>query len=430
MVCAVETAFISSAGGQGRNSTPNRRFRVLLTNWERLFESNEERCTLCRDDIERKGLMMDELLGQPVQCDRGPHGIALDPASGEMTNYSYVGISGGDLVFRRDSGGDFNASRPEWAAPRKYEADIEDVVKFSRISDLSGVEEYAYAHGPLFGPRFSSEGISREPIDAWYFAIGVMALALELVVASQSGGWRALQGKKVAFEFEAVLSARDEKRLSTGKAIGCDPSKSCWSVRASSKFACDIPDVYQRFVLGDQYDRGIWTSRKLVDLAEEWAEFEARPIPGWAALDETDQDRWESAYEMLPGVYAGIVFHDSVCDAIGKPGKQTPTSIRQPLDERPELADKLGNKLCRLLYEALVSAHVRNVPYGWISHKFGPVFEDRLRRMWFTVSTYADKMVFGLCDHCGKPYLHNANKTRKYCSDRCRKAAAKARHGS
>lgn len=373
---------------------------------------------------------MENLLGQSAQCDSGPRGIAIDPASGEMANFSYVGISDDNLVFRRVSGSSYGiASPPEWTDPSKYRNDIEDVLEFSRISTLNEVEGYAAAHGPLFGPRFSSNGISREPVEAWFFAAWVMSLAFEFAAAaSKPGGWRILHSnKRVGFDFELVPSPRDKKRLATGKAIGYDASRSCWSVRASCKFTRNIPDIYQWFVLGDQYDSGIWTSRKFDGTAEEWREFQARRIGEWAAFDETDQDRRESLFEMLPGISAGIVFNDTVDGTLGESGRQVPVTIRQPLEEHPELAEELGGKLCRLLYETLVSAHVRNVTYGWISHEFGPIFEEHLRRMWYTVSTYADKKCIAFCQHCGAPYIRATNRPRKYCSTSCNKAASKAR---
>lgn len=374
---------------------------------------------------------MSEQAYSAVPGGKGPHGIGIDPMSGEVANYAYVGISEGDLVFRRSSGGGYVAAlQAKWEGKDQYENEIEGVREFSRISDFNGVESYAAAHGPLFGPVASSHEVCREPLEAWYFEIGLMSLAYELVAAEKSGKWRGLQDGKVAFEFEKVLGGRDLKKIAAGKAVGYDPAKSCWSVRAFCKFGCEIPEICQRLILADEYNSGIWVSRRVEGAAEEWKEFLARPLLEWAVFDETRQDCRESEEEMLPGISAGVVVNETVDDTLGKPGRQSPASIRQPLESRPELAEKYGPRLCRLLYETLVSAHIRNVPHDWISHEFRPVFTDRLRFMWYIVSTYADKASLDFCAHCGKPYIRLANKPQKYCSKRCHDRAAKARSRS
>lgn len=149
---------------------------------------------------------MSEQAYSAVPGGKGPHGIGIDPMSGEVANYAYVGISEGDLVFRRSSGGGYVAAlQAKWEGKDQYENEIEGVREFSRISDFNGVESYAAAHGPLFGPVASSHEVCREPLEAWYFEIGLMSLAFELVAAEKSGKWRGLQDGKVAFEFEKVL---------------------------------------------------------------------------------------------------------------------------------------------------------------------------------------------------------------------------------
>lgn len=368
--------------------------------------------------------MSEDVIGKSLDRKTVPSGMAVDPKSGEARNYVFQEVDKDqNMVFARSNeAAPIMASVPIWKELDQFEDEYDDLVVFSEIDSTNGFEAYAREHGPLFGAYYEREGITKEPIEMWEFARQLMAHAMNLKAARDTGRWRELQDKTVAFECDIVLDVAQKKRVQANKEFTVKHNQPL-VVWATTRTVLP-PEEYVQLTLNqtDEYAAGAWVSRKWDDPGIEYKAWIPRPQPQIGMFDTTEKDRAETLLEVSTASIDAAIFLNHEAQGIVPPDPSM--FARVPLECLPSIADEVGPKLCNLLCETLISMHTRHVNFDWIGHEYRPLFTERIRYMWYLFAIYKDKAALSFCKHCGKPFIkHKAD--RLYCSDACKRAKAK-----
>lgn len=369
--------------------------------------------------------MESELIGSAMPKTTSPFGLGLNTKNGSIENVEFYGITPEGIVLFRvtQNKGIKPVVKEHWKEIKHFENDFEDLVEFSNIKDESGIAKYAEKHGPLFGGLYYQNGLIREPVEMWKTAILLMGLAVEFQAAYEVGDWQKLQNKITAFEAEVLMDERQKIKAIKEQGYILKDNQP-FVVYAISRLAPDIPEDYRYLTLNtdSELNNGLWQEERYDDPGLEVHSWVTRAIPEMGLFDKTDNDRLAIEYEKLPNISTAIFFNwvvDGVLD------ETLPDRIhRMPLEQLGDASLSVGKMLCRGMVETLISIHIRQIPYGWIGHEFWPLFQERIRYMWYVLSCYKDKSKLDYCAHCGSPFL-KTRADKKYCSPGCKRNANK-----
>lgn len=370
-----------------------------------------------------------DFIGHTGKRDVGPAQFALNPKTAEIINVEFDGFEDGEFVRFRKTSDDAKAQELSaiWEDLEYYPEDFDELSELAEISDIRAIENFALKHGPLFGSTFNDHGILREPIDMWYEAASYMDLGIRLQAASENekhppekGEWRRLHGNQVCFEVEySMLDRMQEKSaLQNGFFVTHDNQLITYSAKT---IPSRISPGYRDFIL-DKTAEGLWSwnEEKRDGSVIVSKRFVVGYRPEMGMDNKTLQDWIETRYdEKHPALEVGVVFNS--LKERNRPFDPGCRPLRISLTE-DKLADEMGPKLCRLMSEALVSLHCRNMHYGWQKHEFKPIFCEHIRYLWHMFAIYKDHALLGFCAHDGRPFM-KTRPNQKYCSERCKKNA-------
>lgn len=356
-------------------------------------------------------------------------GLGLDSKAGELNNLVFAGFDkeGKNLVFEKDRSMQNQEEKTKnWDDKQYLEGMNQDLLEFSRVSNLEGIGTFAKKWGPLFGTRGYDGSKCVESLDMWWAAIYFFKIGFRLKAEEDSKDEDRKLYKKVKIALELTPEQKKQQR-EDGRSLTLE-EKQEYALLLKICLKC-FPDDYQKFVLDkDCCDYGYWREQRWdCPTATERKLLQTNASREFSGYEEIPKDLIETQEDTVPSLTVGIHLNPRPANCLI--GKKSDIEYVD-LDDVSTLPFKdISGKLCRNALEALISMHTRNVQYSWLQHQFKPIFREHIRYLWFTFSVYRAQGRLAYCKCCSTPYW-KIPITKKYCTPTCRRDANKKRKSS